>query len=52
MSGAGGNILNPIMSARLRSVKSFAFKYGRLEIKAKMPKGDWIWPALWLLPKD
>lgn len=40
------------MSARLRSVKSFSFAYGRLEIKAKLPKGDWIWPALWLLPKD
>ena len=51
-SGAGGNILNPIMSARVRTVNSFAFKYGRIEIKAKMPKGDWLWPALWLLPKD
>jgi beta-glucanase (GH16 family) len=40
------------MSARVRSVESFAFKYGRIEITAKMPKGDWLWPALWLLPKD
>lgn len=51
-SGAGGNILNPISSARLRSVNSFSMKYGRVEIKAKMPKGDWLWPALWLLPKN
>lgn len=47
-----GNYLNPIQSARLRSVNSFNFKYGRAEIKAKLPKGDWIWPAIWFLPKD
>jgi len=43
--------LNPIQSARVRSVNSFSFKYGKVEIKAKLPKGDWIWPAIWLLPK-
>lgn len=32
-------------------MNSFAFKYGKLEIRAKLPLGDWIWPALWLLPK-
>jgi len=48
---ASGNVLNPIQSARVRSVNSFAFKYGKVEIKAKLPKGDWIWPAIWLLPK-
>merc|ERR1712166_825200 len=47
-----GNYLNPIQSARLRSVNSFNFKYGRAEIRAKLPKGDWIWPAIWFLPKD
>jgi beta-glucanase (GH16 family) len=47
-----GNYINPITSARLRSVNSFAFKYGRVQINAKLPKGDWIWPAIWMLPKD
>lgn len=50
-SGAGGNILNPIMSARLRTSRSFSFRYGRVEVRAKMPKGDWIWPAIWFLPQ-
>ena len=48
--GAGGNIINPIQSARLRTAETFAFKYGRVEVSAKMPKGDWLWPAIWLMP--
>ena len=24
--------------------------YGKVEIKAKMPLGDWLWPAAWMLP--
>jgi beta-glucanase (GH16 family) len=51
-NAASGNYINPIQSARLRSLESFSFKYGRVEIRAKLPKGDWIWPAIWLLPKD
>ena len=47
----GGSVLNPIASARLRTVNSFSFKYGRLEIQAKLPKGDWLWPAVWMLPE-
>jgi len=33
-------------------VNSFSTKYGRVEIKAKLPKGDWLWPAIWMLPTD
>lgn len=46
------NILNPIKSARLRTVHSFAFKYGTIEVRAKLPAGDWLWPAIWLMPKS
>jgi Glycosyl hydrolases family 16 len=24
----------------------------RLEVEAKLPRGDWLWPAVWLLPED
>lgn len=51
-AGAGGNYLNPITSARLRTAEFFAFKYGKVEVKAKLPKGDWLWPAIWMLPRD
>lgn len=50
-SGAGGNIINPIQSARLRTINAFSFKYGRMEVRAKLPRGDWIWPAIWMLPR-
>jgi beta-glucanase (GH16 family) len=28
----------------------FGFRYGTLSIRAKLPKGPGLWPALWLLP--
>lgn len=43
--GSPEHIINPIQSARLRSDKAFNFKYGKMEVRAKMPKGDWIWPG-------
>jgi len=49
-AGAGPNIINPIASARLRTANKFGLTYGRVEARAKMPVGDWIWPAIWMLP--
>lgn len=40
-STGNGFIVNPITSARVRS-ENFSFKYGRVEIRAKLPKGDWL----------
>nr|AEE89455.1 beta-glucan recognition protein [Tapes literatus] len=48
--GTPEHLINPIQSARLRSSRGFNFKYGKVEIRAKMPTGDWIWPAIWMLP--
>lgn len=50
-TGTQDNYLNPIISAKIRTMKSFSFKYGTVSFKAKLPKGDWLWPAVWLLPK-
>lgn len=30
----------------------FAFTYGYMEIRAKVPKGQGLWPAFWALPTD
>lgn len=37
-------------SARLNS--KFTFKYGKVEIRAKLPTGVGTWPALWMLGKN
>jgi beta-glucanase (GH16 family) len=36
-------------SARLLSKGKFSFKYGRVDIRAKLPSGGGTWPALWML---
>lgn len=46
------NVLNPVKTARIGSRESFSFKYGRVEVRAKLPSGDWLWPAIWFLSKD
>ncbi|XP_053681606.1 beta-1,3-glucan-binding protein-like [Sabethes cyaneus] len=50
-AGNPEHIVNPVKSARVRTSESFSFKYGRLEVSARMPTGDWLWPAIWLLPR-
>lgn len=47
----GNHYLNPVMSGKLTTVNSFTTKYGRVEVRAKLPKGDWLWPAIWMLPR-
>lgn len=49
-SGSGNNIINPVASARLRTAETFGFTYGKVEVRAKNPTGDWLWPAIWMLP--
>ncbi|MCL4109041.1 UNVERIFIED_CONTAM: hypothetical protein GTU68_032164 [Idotea baltica] len=39
-------------SGRVRTKHRGDWKYGRIEIRAKMPVGQGIWPAIWMLPTD
>jgi len=36
-------------STRLKTQGKFDFKYGRIDVKAKLPGGDGTWPAIWML---
>ncbi|KAI9312954.1 concanavalin A-like lectin/glucanase domain-containing protein [Dichotomocladium elegans] len=50
-AAAGGNYINPIQSARLRTIDSVSIRYGKVEVRARLPVGDWLWPAIWMMPK-
>jgi len=39
-------------SARLVTKNKGDWKYGRFEIKARVPAGTGTWPAVWMLPTD
>ncbi|CAB3247818.1 unnamed protein product [Arctia plantaginis] len=45
----GASILPPIVSGRITS-KAFAFTYGTVYVRAKLPQGDWIYPEILLEP--
>ena len=49
--GASDN-LRYFSSARLRTFGKGDWRYGRVEIKAKVALGQGIWPAIWMLPTD
>lgn len=39
-------------SARINTRDRFAFRYGRIEAHIRLPGGQGLWPAFWLLPQD
>ena len=51
LSPKGANILPPVTSAQISTVDSFKFTYGIIEVKAKLPKGDWLYPEINLVPR-
>lgn len=38
------------MSARLSTKGSHSIRFGKVEVVAKLPRGDWLWPAIWMAP--
>lgn len=39
-------ILPPVQSARINTLHSFTFRYGIVEIIARLPVGDWLIPGI------
>lgn len=39
-------------SARIKTEGLASWKYGRIEARAKLPKGRGMWPAIWMLSDD
>ncbi|EPE08092.1 beta- -glucan-binding protein [Ophiostoma piceae UAMH 11346] len=49
-SAGNSSVVPPTRSGRINTKKFASIKYGRVEVTARMPKGDWLWPAIWMLP--
>ena len=43
---------NSYTSGRILTKGKKDFKFGRIDIRAKVPKGKGIWPAIWMLGSD
>jgi beta-glucanase (GH16 family) len=39
-------------SGRIHSSGKADFLYGRFEVRARLPRGQGTWPAIWMLPSD
>lgn len=39
-------------SARMRTLAKGDWLYGRIEARAKLPTGQGLWPAIWMLPSE
>jgi beta-glucanase (GH16 family) len=51
--GGNGDWINAdYTSARLRTLNKGDWTYGRFEARMKLPYGQGLWPAFWMLPTD
>lgn len=39
-------------SGKVTTQKKKNFMYGKVEVRAKVPEGKGLWPAIWMMPKD
>ena len=42
----------PYSSGRIRTKHRGDWQYGKIEVRAKLPAGQGLWPAIWMLPTD
>lgn len=51
-NATSGRMINPVRSARVNTKGKVGVRYGRVEVRARLPRGDWLWPAIWMMPTD
>lgn len=49
-TAGNSSVVPPTKSGRINSRKGARLRYGRVEVTAKLPEGDWLWPAIWMMP--
>ncbi len=50
-AGISGTVCE-FSSGKIRTKYRGDWKYGRIEVRAKLPMGQGMWPAIWMLPTD
>jgi beta-glucanase (GH16 family) len=45
-------VAKPFTSGRLTTRGKAAWRYGKVEVRARLPQGQGTWPAIWMLPRD
>lgn len=45
-------VMRDFSSARLTSRGKAAWRFGRIEVRARLPQGQGTWPAIWMLPEE
>jgi beta-glucanase (GH16 family) len=43
---------HPFTSGMVTTLGKGSWQYGRFEFRARLPRGQGIWPAIWMLPDD
>ncbi|KAI9292698.1 concanavalin A-like lectin/glucanase [Neoconidiobolus thromboides FSU 785] len=49
-NGCNKDLQLPIISGKIHSKLNSGFRYGRFEMRAQLPIGNYLWPTFWLLP--
>ncbi|KAJ3846374.1 glycoside hydrolase family 16 protein [Lentinula lateritia] len=45
-------VIPPVQSAMISTNGTYSIASGRVQVRAKLPLGDWLWPAIWMLPAN
>ena len=51
-TGAVKEATKPFTSARMVTRGKASWRYGRVEVRARLPQGQGSWPAIWMLPEE
>lgn len=46
-----GQVRRNYSSGKILTAGLASFRYGRIEVRAKLPQGQGLWPAVWMLPE-
>lgn len=49
---ANPRVTQPFTSGKIRTRGIVSWRYGKIEFRAKPPKGQGTWPAVWMMPAD